>query len=57
MNALRFESKTACQEYLDTHGIIALPHNQITHWIAVCFLPQGVFGVVSPETAVLLPDW
>lgn len=54
---VRFPSQQACQDFLDTHEIAAIPACQGNHYIAIFFDARGVFGVSSPTTGELLPDW
>lgn len=54
---LRFSSKMECENFLSAHDIAAQPHNNGTHYIAIFFDARGVFGVSSPSTGELLPDW
>lgn len=54
---LRFPDLASCRAYIAAHGILAQPCAQGDHYIAICFLTAGVFGVSSPTTCELLPDW
>lgn len=54
---LRFKTKAACQAFIDEHGLYAYPARMAHDYIAVFSDDRGVFGVSSPTTAELLPDW
>lgn len=50
-------ARDECAAYIATHRILAMPCNQGAHHIAICYLTGGVFGVSSPSTCELMPDW
>lgn len=54
---IRFASAEDCETYIKTHDMIAISHPSKGEFIAVCFLVSGIFGVSSPCTCELLPDW
>lgn len=55
---LRFNSEQECLMFLCVNDIgRALAVNRGTHHIAIVLDARGVFGITSPTTMLLLPDW
>ncbi len=54
---LRWDSKEECINFLESHNIAAVQHYNGNHYIAIFFDDRGVFGISSPTTGELLPDW
>jgi hypothetical protein len=54
---LRFATRDACEAFLEAHNIAATPSFNGLDYIGIFFDDRGVFGISSPTTGELLPDW
>ncbi len=54
---VRFPTLETCQAYIAAHNLLCMPHRSGSGFIAICYLTAGVFGVSSPATCELLPEW
>jgi hypothetical protein len=54
---IHFPSADACEAFIAEHNLAAIRSCQGSYYIAIFFDARGVFGISSPTTGELLPDW